>query len=171
MLNRTTTFAEQEKGLAARENYGSPLSCFDLRKLRKPPIMTDWLDDLYESPGSDTESILHRKQEAIDYIVAEFDVHGKSKVRLRWIIENKMNIDGYVYSSDLLEVYYAMMETGDYEGQLFKFEGVSDVMIWRKPWHERNKLMFGFLTSTVGYTAVVIVTFIIGLLFGKSCNL
>jgi hypothetical protein len=40
-------------------------------------------------------------------VIEEFKSYKKSKVRLRWVIESKMKIEGYVYSSDLLEVYYA----------------------------------------------------------------
>ena len=132
--------------------------------------MADWLDDLYDSPGSNDVNLIERKQEVISAIVSEFDAFGKSNVRLRWIIEEKLKIEGYVYSSDLLEVYYALLETGDYDGTLIKYKGMSDVLIRRKPWHERNRLLFGFINSTVGQLASLLVAFILGLFFGQSCN-
>ena len=132
--------------------------------------MSDWLDDLYESPGSDVVSLVDRKQEVIDSIIEEFEVNHKSKVRIRWIIEEKMKIEGYVYSSDILEIYYGLLETGDYDGELMKPKGISDVLIRRKPWHERNRILFVFITSVTGYVATIAIAFIIGLIFGKSCN-
>ena len=124
--------------------------------------MSDWLDDLYESPGGDEESILHRKQEAIGFVVAEFNVHDKSKVRLRWIIENKMNVKGYVYSSDILELYYTLLQTGNYEGQLFKYEGVSDILIWKNPFKERR----WYIVEAIKYIIGGIIGVAIAKLFG-----
>ncbi len=81
-----------------------------------------------------------------------------------------MKIKGHFYSSDLLEIFYSMIETGDYDGKLMKYKGMSDALITRKPWHERQRVLFGFITSATGYTASVLAAFIIGLIFGKSCN-
>jgi hypothetical protein len=95
---------------------------------------------------------------------------GKSNVRLRWVISQKLKIESYAYASDLLEIFYTMVETGDYDGTLIKYKGLSDVLIRRKPWHERNRLIYGFITSTVGYIATISIAFTIGLIFGKSCT-
>ena len=131
--------------------------------------MSDWLDDLYES-GTYNLDIAEIKDKIIEFSIMEFDVYRKSKVRLRWIIENKLKIEEYIYSSDLLEVYYALLETGDYDGRLIKYKGVSDILIWRKPWHERNRILFGFILSTVGYIATLTIAFIVGLIAGQSCS-
>jgi hypothetical protein len=132
--------------------------------------MSDWLSDSYSSPGSDDISILDRKQEAISFIINEFNVHGKSKVRIRWIVEERMKVRSFVYSSDILEIYYALAETGDYNGTFMKYNEISDIIITRKPWHERHRYLFGFINSGIGFSATILVAFIIGVIFGKSCN-
>jgi len=125
--------------------------------------MSDWLDDLYESPGSDEISLLHRKDEIVGCIISEFDVGGKSKVRLRWVVEEKMKIEGHFYSSDLLEIYYAIIQTGDYNGTLFKYEGISDALVWRKPWHERHR----YLEIAIITAVSIIVGYVIGLISNR----
>ncbi len=132
--------------------------------------MSDWLDDQYDSPSGDEQSLLPIKADVIKRIEDEFKIHKASKVRLRWVLENRMSITNYVYSSDLLEIFYEMIETGNYEGRLIKFNDISDIIIWRKPWHERNRLFYGAINSSIAYTITLTLTFILGLIFGKSCN-
>jgi hypothetical protein len=129
-----------------------------------------WLDDLYGSPSSTDITILDIKDEIISSIIHEFDAMNKSVVRIRWVINQKLGIKGSIASYELLEVFYSMVETGDYEGDLFKYEGLSDILIRRKPWYKRNRILYSFLTSAVGYISTIAMAFIIGLLFGQSCN-
>ena len=111
--------------------------------------MSDWLDDLYESGGSYTTDIETLKKQIRDLIIEEFDIKRSAKVRFRWVIETKLEIIDCIYSSDLLEIYYSLLETGRYNGQLIKYNGRSDILMWRKSWQERNPVWDRFRTASI----------------------